>query len=555
VTLQTVIQVSDAATGSHPPWLTRGRVRERLGWLLAPAAAALLFAGYLRQARTVPVMADGASNALQAWDMLHGNVLLHGWQLSDVSFYTTELPQYMLVELVHGLNGGIVHLAAAMTYALLVTGAALVAKGSATGREGAVRALVAGGIMLAPSPGLGTIALLCNPDHTGTQTVLLLTWLVVDRAPRGWRLPVAVFALLTLAQVADMLVLFEGVVPLMVVCAIRMYRGVSGVGCADGVSGVGCADGRGVTSHELALAAAGAASAGAAPLVTLAIRALGGYSVTPPDQAFNSVADVFSRLGITAESVLQLYGADFSGLPLGLGALFPLVHLAGVVAAGYAVVTGLRRWGGAELLTQLLTTTIVVLLVAYTFRGYPELTGGPHEIAGVLVAGAVLGGRLLATPLLRGRHLALAGVVLTGYVVCLVHGVVSPGPANPRAQVAAWLAAHRLRYGLADYGNAGPVTVLSRGNVQVRPVAVTGAVMTQVRWETSMAWYASGAHDADFLLLPEHGRSLAGSWLQWQAIAERQFGPPAERYRVPGFEVLVWRANVLRRLPPPVTRG
>jgi len=31
------------------------------------------------------VDADGAGNVLQAWDMLHGNPLLRGWWLSDVS--------------------------------------------------------------------------------------------------------------------------------------------------------------------------------------------------------------------------------------------------------------------------------------------------------------------------------------------------------------------------------------------------------------------------------------------------------------------------------------
>jgi hypothetical protein len=31
--------------------------------------------------------------------MLPGNPLLRGWVLSDVSFSTTELPQYMVVEL------------------------------------------------------------------------------------------------------------------------------------------------------------------------------------------------------------------------------------------------------------------------------------------------------------------------------------------------------------------------------------------------------------------------------------------------------------------------
>jgi hypothetical protein len=74
-------------------------------WVLAVIAA---FACNLQLARTRAVNSDGAGNALQAWDMLHGNLLLHGWMLSDVSFYTTELPQYMIVELVRGLNQDVV---------------------------------------------------------------------------------------------------------------------------------------------------------------------------------------------------------------------------------------------------------------------------------------------------------------------------------------------------------------------------------------------------------------------------------------------------------------
>jgi hypothetical protein len=66
----------------------------------------LLYVAYLEQARSLGSDADGASNVLQAWDMLHGNPLLRGWWLSDMSFYTTELPEYMLVELVHGLHAG-----------------------------------------------------------------------------------------------------------------------------------------------------------------------------------------------------------------------------------------------------------------------------------------------------------------------------------------------------------------------------------------------------------------------------------------------------------------
>ena len=144
----------------------------------------MLFFAYLGQARTMPTMSDGASQALQAWAMLHGNVLLHGWSLSDVSFYTTELPEYMLVELVKGLRSDVVHIAAALTYTLLVLLAALLAKGAASGREGAVRALVAAGIMLAPALGSlnTTFVVLSYPDHTGTQVPLLAAWLLIDRA-------------------------------------------------------------------------------------------------------------------------------------------------------------------------------------------------------------------------------------------------------------------------------------------------------------------------------------------------------------------------------------
>jgi hypothetical protein len=55
------------------------RRRAPLAWALGTVlAAAALFACYLRQSRTVAAGSDGASQALQAWDLLHGNPLLHG---------------------------------------------------------------------------------------------------------------------------------------------------------------------------------------------------------------------------------------------------------------------------------------------------------------------------------------------------------------------------------------------------------------------------------------------------------------------------------------------
>jgi hypothetical protein len=104
-------------TGARPRgvrWLVRWL--RRAAWPTGAAVTALVvFLCSLREARTLAVNSDGASDVLQAWAMLHGNLLLHGWYLGDASFYTTELPEYMLVESVRGLRPDVVYVSTALT--------------------------------------------------------------------------------------------------------------------------------------------------------------------------------------------------------------------------------------------------------------------------------------------------------------------------------------------------------------------------------------------------------------------------------------------------------
>src|ERR1700733_1336379 len=163
---------------------TTRRHRARAWWAVATmlAGAVLLFC-YLRVAGATQVNSDGAGLVLQASDMLHGNVLLHGWWDTDVSFITTELPEYMAVTAVAGVRPEVVHVCAALTYTLLVLLAALVARGRARGGEGVVRALLAAGVMLAPQPTGPTVVLLGSPDHVGPALPLLALLLLLDWAP------------------------------------------------------------------------------------------------------------------------------------------------------------------------------------------------------------------------------------------------------------------------------------------------------------------------------------------------------------------------------------
>ena len=527
----------------------------RLAWpVLFVAAGLALFAAYLRQAQTVPVNSDGGSFALQAWDILHGNVLLRGWTTADLTFYTTELPQYALVELAHGLNAGVIHIAGAMSYTLLVLGAALLARGQAAGREGAVRMLIAGGIMLAPSLGTGSHTLLSSADHTGTQVPMLVIWLILDRArpsssrgdpsprtPLDWT-PVLVAVLLAWVQVGDPLVLYEGVVPLVLVCVIRMYRR------------------RGSLQenwYELSLAASAIVSAGVAWLALKLIHQLGGFVVRPPSAALAHVAQLPANVWVAVQSVLVLFGADFSGQQNGAQIGIAVVHLAGVALAAWAAGRALRRFGTQDPVVQVLTVALILLLVAYVLRGNPNVVGSAHEIAGVLPIGAVLAGRLLAGTLARRRVLIPAlALVLGCYAGIEVHNAVQQRPADPNAQVAAWLQAHHLTYGLGDYWNASAITLDSGNQVQVRYVGRVGDTLLVRPWETKNSWFDQTQHNAAFLVTPGPANVCSpGTPAGWEAAAKATFGPPSKTYRVDGFIVLVWHENLLGHLTKAAMHG
>ena len=146
-----------AATGEETarPARRRAALRRLLTVVAVAALTVGLFWCYLLQSRTQAANSDAVGQVLQGWDMLHGNLLLRGWALSDVSFYTFEVPLDGLISVIYGLRIDVVHVAAAIEYALLVLFAALLAAGAGRdrrrgAREAWVRALLAAGIMIAP---------------------------------------------------------------------------------------------------------------------------------------------------------------------------------------------------------------------------------------------------------------------------------------------------------------------------------------------------------------------------------------------------------------------
>jgi hypothetical protein len=545
-------------------------IRRKLITILAFALAAVgLFVLYLRVSQTYPENSDEANILLMAWDMLHGHVMLHGWWLSDVSFYTTELPEYVLLESFLGLHPGTAHVGAAVTYTLVVLFAAVLARGKAAqvpAGEGTIRMLLTTGILIAPQLGVGVFIDLLSVGHIGTAVPLMLTWLVIDRqvganATRrspGWFAPVATGVLLAWAMVADQLVVVAGMIPLALVCLIRVADTAIAVSEYAGRSAWWRAMLR-IRGYELALVVAAGAGFAVGKMAYGLIHYFGGFRVHSVSYQLVSPAQWPGQAWVTVQGWLAMFGAYPSGH--GTQIAFAIVHMIGVALVAWAMwrVAG-RFFLGAGLIDQVLLVSIVLNVAMYvpsTLGSTTDLNAREYAVA--LPFGAVLAGRTFGAPLcstmhrravwawgeLRGRWVrwtvpALAAV-LAAYLASLGFNAAQPAAAPANEQLATWLAAHHLTYGIGGYWQSSIVTVDSDGRVTIR--AVYPGSLRRDWWESKHSWYDPAVHAATFLVTD----SAPGFYHYWEPnpVALAGFGLPAATYQVGSYTVYVWNRNLL----------
>ncbi len=579
--------------------------RGRLAWITGTllAAAALMFC-YLRISGTTQVNSDGAGMIWEASSILHGNVLLHGWWATDVSFYTTELPEYAGVTAFAGLRPEVVHICSALTYTLLVLLAAFVARGRARGAEGLIRAALAAAVMLAPQPTGPTQVLLGSPDHVGTAVPVLVLLLLLEWAPARWYVAAGAGILLAAAIVGDPLIEVIGVLPLFLGCLIRAGR-VLWQRRADAPT---ASSGRsrlvgwawGATWYELSLADAAALAVPVAWLAYRVIEHLGGYRTAKAFYGLQSAHEIIHGVPLALRSVLALYGADYQSVTGASNVGFALVHLIGVavvlaavaLAVWRLVVPGARLvpWqfrggrrsdgagpgGAGDLITDFLILAIGANYAAFLIDVPMENIYSAHEIGPVLSFGAALAGRVIGSlvaarlgygaqggagygaqpsagyraaapasatsPRSRPRRVLLGAFAagLAGYALMLGLAAAHEQTAPRNVGLTQWLAGHHLTSGLAPYWEASSITVDSGGKITV--LAVQPTPYTN-RLEPEH-W------QTDVLLATDKGRTanfviISPAENVHSKYVIETFGRPAETFSYHFLTIMVWHKNLL----------
>jgi hypothetical protein len=501
-------------------------VRAALAWT---AGAAALFALYLRIKVSMAPDSDAANNALQAWDMLHGHILLHGWLTGDVPFYTFELPLVALVEVFFGLHNVAMHVSMALVY-LIITGCAVAitvtdSRGYArTARAGLVVAVLAAPVLTVTEAWIP----LGFPDHFGTTVFLLVSCLLIDRAPsRRFTAPL-LCVILVAGQIGDVTVRYVAVPAIIVTCAYRVVAA------------------RRIKTGDAANLLAAAVSLPLATAVRALMRHFGSYLLAAPKTGIAPVSEWSYNWALTWHSVRMLFGiaAEPGSAPVGKTAIFGWACLAVAVVGAARVIW---RWHRARRAEQVLLLAIVANVIVYAFSTLPT-PRDPHDIAGLLAAGAILGARALVPDRIAGRVTALvvtcAALIAALLPLSLVAAARSP-KVTPIAGLTSWLEAHGLRYGLGGYWDSSVISLQSGGQVLVRAVGNHEGRITPDAWEVNFLWYDPARHYANFVIFNVSGYDLGMK-------AMRFFGTPESVSRVGDWEVAIYDTNVLQLVGAPV---
>jgi hypothetical protein len=499
-------------------------------WLAAAAwvgGSVALGALYLRISRSSFVDSDGANTSLQAWDLLHGHLLLHGWLVGDANFYFLEQPVNALTEAVFGLGNLAAHAGSALTYLIVTVLAAVVAVTGSRGSARAVRCAVVVIVLAAPVLTLQSMRYgLEEPDHMGTSAFILGSFLLIDRlSERRFTAPL-LCVLLCAGEFSDSTVTYVAVPAIVLVCGVRALAA------------------RRLRSPDAAFVAAAVASFPLEVLVRTVVTALGGFWVVSPKTQIAPVGRWPHQAVITWHNLRILFGAIDSKTTMH-GRLGEALGLACLLAAIYGLARVAWAWRRASRAEQLLSVGVICLIGLYVVSVLAK-PGNAHELAVVLPSGAVLAARALVPARITRAPAAVAAVALTAVlaVLPLASAATQPLDVPATTQLTAWLEAHHLQYGLAGYWDADSATVQSGDKVMIHDIDFRkGGGLALPGYEASKFWYDPARHDATFVVAQARGQYPVSAF-------EGFFGRPAATDRVGNYVVLIYRKNLLRMFKP-----
>lgn len=485
---------------------------------------------------------DQATAVLQGQAMARGQWTLPGWSLPLDPWWSLGVPFDALGVAIIGVSPVLLHVVPALFATGLVLVGVVLIRQVAHGLAAWVGTGVLLGALALPTPALA-YWFLTGELHVETALWCLIAFVALrkGRFGIGWLVGVV---FLTAGLLGDLQTAAFGSLPLAAAAVViwplrlRSWRAGAAPGTAVVASSVLAYGVHRWLRHEGGF------------------QVHGGNPISSPHQAVANVVHA-GRMGVTMLGAwtphapgqqLTASGIVHWVLPIlfALAAVVTVVGMARSVVTGSAASAGGHRHSSQTAEQPWRIDDLLVMAAVCSFAVFCGIavTNNPayaRYLTAAIIFGAVLTGRVVAR-WAQGKTFPATRVAAVLTVAMLVVFAVpvwrqlrQPKPVP--SGLGSFLASHGLHIGVGAYWTASITTVLSKGQVVVRPVeAGAGNRLTPFPDQDSESWFRGQAFQFVVYTTPtgpsEYGVDLAS--------AEATWGRPARILDYPGYQVLVW---------------
>ncbi|KHL92664.1 hypothetical protein QW71_27960 [Paenibacillus sp. IHB B 3415] len=472
---------------------------------------------------------DYASIILEAQSFLKGNFILKNWSLTNISFYTTDLPFYVIAMFFEGFTPKLMHHVPALIYTLILVPTFFLTNFSklrhVSNWSGIIFVFV---IICFPSIFYINNALV-GPIHIGTLLYLLIAFVCLEKylendEKNAFSLYVF-FAFLLLAFIGDSLAYYIGAIPIIVVSSYfiflkKMY----------------------IKKHItliMNVIMAVVVSKGFSFLISY----LNGFEIFDTNMRFTTYDKVDNNLSLAVEGLIKLLGADIFNHPLSLTSLLTLAHLFVALFVLMLPLSCLKNCKNYleshDYISLLLSASMYILIIAFILSNMAIDINSTRYLVAFVLFGAIVIGRSTYSQL-RIFKISLPILILI-YAVSTTQILRSEIPISSQAKLSEFLIANNLNYGYSSFWASNIVTVESNDRVKVRAISEVEGELRPFNWFSEQNWYKE---NTTFLILNAVGSNLTYN------TAVNQFGIPNQNLSFEEYDILVWNYNISTKLMP-----
>lgn len=483
---------------------------------------------FICQASFIAVDSDYSNLVLEANDILHGNVFLRDWNLTGLSFFTTDLLYFIIAVLFGSVSKSAIFIATGLMSAVaVILGYYLCESKKMTVYDKFIYLF----LCLIPA----NFAMLSMRAHTGAVIWAFFSILLLQQDMKQPKLSKRIWALilLSLGYAGDPITLILGILPLALYCFVSLVN--QRLDLEKKIS----------FEKKIALCVV------AVFLGTVLDKfffLIGGANKNSflSMRVFEPFENWHDKTILYFQSLLSLGDASFMGQPIISLQTIPFFANTVLIILGFILVfRSIWKWLKADehdFISVVLSIGFLIISLLYIITDISVDLMSSRYIATYIIVFAVL--------IVRNKdwlfsfvrfNKKIAPISLMILLIVSFSFKASALLHEKKATVsqeglAAYLEEKELQTGFASFWNASSVTVLSHGNVKVRAIIYNSGFYDSFNWFCKNSWYKepsyfviSDANDS-FGITPERTALFCGS--------------PTEILHYENYEIYVYESDI-----------